>query len=115
MKEMALSECAGENQICLRAWRLDKVSRILDDDVRLVAISGELGRNSREQIVEHAHDPRRVEHSSAGPFGNLGWCESKNFTSRELFIARTERACRGREANLFGIETRWIEVGVLAT
>src|SRR5690349_2936302 len=114
MKEMALAERAGKNQIRLRARGLDKVTRIFDDYVRLVAISGELSGNPWEQVVEHAHHPRGVEHSSAGPFGNLGGGESKNFASREFFVAGTERARRSREANFFGIETRWVEVGVLA-
>src|ERR1700674_4995715 len=110
---MAFAERTGENQIGLRARRLNKVPRIFDDDVRLVAIPGELGRNPREQVVEHAHDPRRVENSSTGPFGNLCAGKSKNFASRELFIAGAERASSSREANLFGIETQWVEVGVL--
>ena len=54
MKEMSLAERAGENQICLRARRLNKVPRIFDDDVRLVAISGQFRRYAREQVVEDA-------------------------------------------------------------
>ena len=60
MKEMPAAQRAGKHQIGLRSRRVDKMTRIFDHDVRLVAISGQLRGNSREEIVDHAHDPTRA-------------------------------------------------------
>src|SRR5271167_4036465 len=113
---MAAAQRTGEHQIGRRSRLVDKVTRIFDDDIRLVAISGELRWNSREQIVDDAHDPRiAVVSLRAGPFRDLSLSQPKDFTRRHLLVAGTERARLGRATDFFRIELPRVSIDVVAT
>src|ERR1700685_1917589 len=102
---MTAAQRPGEHQIGRRSRRVDKVTRILDDDIRLVAISGQLLRNSREQIVDDAHYPRRaVVGIRPGALRDLSLSHPKDFARRQLLVARTERARLSRAANFFRVK-----------
>jgi len=83
------------------------VTRVLDHDVRLVASGGELGRNAREEIVEHAHHPGCARARALGgpvalPLRELGGRDAKNLRGRHRFIAGTKWAGRLRLGDLVG-------------
>src|ERR1035437_8039164 len=60
--ELLLAQNSSVCEIGMRARRLNEVAGILDYDIRFVAIAGQLGRNSREQIIDNADDPSRTPH-----------------------------------------------------
>ena len=92
MKEMTAAQRAGKHQIGRRSRRVDKMTRIFDHDVRLVAISGQLRGNSRKQIVDYAHDPTRAVGSLRPvPFGDFIRSDPKDLARRKPFVAHTER------------------------
>src|SRR5271154_4903335 len=113
---MAATQRTGEHQIGRRSRRVDKVTRIFDHDIRLVAISGQLRRNSREQIVDDAHYPGvAVVSLRAGPFRDLSLSQPKDFASRHLLVAGTEWARLGRARDFFRIKRSRISLDVVAT
>src|SRR5208282_4059391 len=112
---MPAAQRSRENQIGGRSRSVDKMPRILDDDIRLVAISGQFGRDTREKIVYDAHDPSRaILTLRAGPFGDFVARHPEKFARRHAFVARTEWARLGRVANRLGTQTRRIGNGILA-
>src|ERR1700691_327769 len=112
---MTAAQRTGEHQIGRRSRRVDKVTRILDDDIRLVAISGQLVRNLREQIVDDAHYPRRAVVSlRRGPFLDLSLSHPKDCARRQLLVASTERARLSRAANFFRVKLSGLSIDVVA-
>ena len=98
--EMLLAQNSGVCEIGMRARRLDEVAGILDDDIRFVAIAGQLGGNSREQIIDDADDPSRIAYRAVAlPMRHLVARQSKNFRSGLVFVAGAERTGRDRVPN----------------